>query len=127
MAEPVHTFDLVLVGGGLQNALIALARTHADPAARIALVERGARVGGNHTWCFHAGDVPPAARPFVDPLIEYHWDGYDVLFPSRSREIRSRYAGLSSAHLARVVEARLGRQPGCVLLRHTTATRITGR
>jgi lycopene beta-cyclase len=127
MAEPVHTFDLVLVGGGLQNALIALARTHADPAARIALIERDGRFGGNHTWCFHAGDVPIAARPFVDPLIEYRWDGYDVLFPSRSREIRSRYAGLSSAHLARVVEERLGRQPGCALLRHTTATRITGR
>ncbi len=52
--------DYALVGGGLQNGLLALALRAARPAARLALVERGATLGGNHTWCFHAGDLPAA-------------------------------------------------------------------
>ena len=39
-------FDLILVGGGLQNGLIALAVRSRWPHARIALVERGDHVGG---------------------------------------------------------------------------------
>ncbi len=118
-------FDLVLVGGGLQNTLIALARADADPTARIALVERESRLGGNHTWCFHASDVMEEARAFVDALIEYRWDGYDIAFPSYTREIRSRYAGLSSAHLHRVAIERLARRPDCAIVLGTEATEVT--
>ena len=53
-------FDYVLVGGGLQNALLALALRARRPGARIALVERDSRLGGNHTWSFHEGDVAEA-------------------------------------------------------------------
>lgn len=54
--------DYVLVGGGLQNGLIALALEAARPAARIVMIERGDAPGGNHTWCFHAGDLATVAR-----------------------------------------------------------------
>ena len=63
-------FDYALVGGGLQNALIALALAQRDRPPRVVLVERGQRLGGNHTWCFHQDDVPPAARSFVAELVE---------------------------------------------------------
>lgn len=99
--------DYALVGGGLQNGLIALAlRTH-QPAARIALLERGATLGGNHTWCFHAGDVPAQARALVDPLVAHRWSGYQVRFPERKRQLRSDYACIPAARFDVVVREAL--------------------
>ncbi|HEX4478614.1 MAG TPA: lycopene cyclase family protein, partial [Polyangiaceae bacterium] len=85
-------FDVVLVGGGLQNALIALALFDRNPDARVALVERSDRVGGNHTWSFHSGDVPDGARSFTEPLVVHRWSGYDVAFPNLERGIAESYA-----------------------------------
>jgi len=62
-------YDYLLVGGGLQNALISLAVLDRRPEARIALIERDARLGGNHIWCFHADDVPDAAGHVLGPLM----------------------------------------------------------
>lgn len=61
--------EYVLVGGGLQNALIALALLESRPNVRLSLIEREARVGGNHTWCFHASDVPDTASPWLERLV----------------------------------------------------------
>ena len=38
-------FDVILVGGGLQSALIALAVLARQPGARVAIVERASRLG----------------------------------------------------------------------------------
>jgi lycopene beta-cyclase len=48
---------VILVGAGLANSLIAwrLAQTRDD--VQVTLLERGAEVGGNHTWSFHVTDV----------------------------------------------------------------------
>src|SRR5690606_7449241 len=78
------SYDYVLVGGGLQNALIALALLDARPDAKLALVEPGL-IGGNHTWCFHGADVPVSAREWVEPLVVQRWQQYDVAFPRRER------------------------------------------
>ena len=56
-----RAFELLLVGGGLQNALIALSVLDRRPNASLALLEASEQVGGNHTWSFHAGDVPEQA------------------------------------------------------------------
>jgi lycopene beta-cyclase len=96
--------DYALVGGGLQAGLIALAVRAAQPRARIAIVERGPALGGNHTWCFHAGDVSAEAA-WIEPLIAVRWPGYDVAFPGRARTLDSAYAAIPSARLAEVVPA----------------------
>ena len=98
----MDVLDYALVGGGLQAGLIALAVRAAQPHARIALVERGTALGGNHTWCFHAGDVPAGAS-WVEPLIEVRWPGYDVAFPGLRRTLDSAYACVTSARLDAVV------------------------
>ncbi len=95
------TYDYVLVGGGLQNGLIRLALRARQPAARVALIER-ARVGGNHTWCFHAEDLP-ATADWAHPLIVHRWDGYDVAFPAYQRALASAYACVTSERLAAVI------------------------
>jgi lycopene beta-cyclase len=93
-----YEVDYAIVGGGLQAGLIALAVRHRQPAARIAIVERGSTLGGNHTWCFHAGDAPTDA-PWLDRLVVARWDGYDVAFPRRRRTLASPYACTTGARL----------------------------
>jgi lycopene beta-cyclase len=41
---------MLLVGGGLQNGLIALAVLRARPDARLCLIERDPTLGGERTW-----------------------------------------------------------------------------
>jgi lycopene beta-cyclase len=97
------TADYALVGGGLQNGLIALAVRARRPAARIAVIERGAALGGNHTWCFHAGDVTADQAAWLEPLVAVRWPGYDVAFPGHARRLDAPYACVTSARLAAVV------------------------
>jgi lycopene beta-cyclase len=109
-------FDLVLVGGGLQNGLIALKTLHAHPHARIALVEAQATLGGNHTWCVHARDVPERARAWFDPLVVHHFPEYDVVFPTLRRCVASSYSVVSSERFAQVLHRLFEAHPQCALL-----------
>lgn len=92
-------FDIVLVGGGLQNGLIALAVLQTQPQLRIAMFERSGAIGGNHTWCFHAGDVPRELAAAVAALTMYRWKGYTVRFPGHERVLSEPYSGTSSTAL----------------------------
>ena len=107
-------FDYVLAGGGLQSGLIALALRHLRPTARVAVVERDSALGGNHTWSFHAADVPPGAWPVVAPLVGASWPGYRVHFPGHSRTVRTGYHSILSERFDAVVRESLTR-PGCEL------------
>jgi lycopene beta-cyclase len=98
---------MLLVGAGLQNALIALAVLDAQPKARVMVLEQADRPCGNHTWSFHDGDVPHALRPLMDEVAEHRWPDYDVRFPSGERRVSLGYASVSSAHLASLLERRL--------------------
>ncbi len=111
--------DLALVGGGLQNGLIALAVLAARPTARIALFERGPRLGGNHTWCFHQGDLDAAQAAWVDPLVAHRWPNYDVAFTGYRRALASPYACVTAERLDEVVRARLAAAPGAELYTDT--------
>ena len=91
-------YDFALVGGGLQNGLVALAVRAHQPDARIVMIERGDAPGGNHTWCFH--DEQPA---WVEPLVTVRWSGYDVAFPVYRRELAAAYACVTSERFASVV------------------------
>ena len=117
-------FDYLLVGGGLQNGLIALALLSSRPGARVALVERGHSIGGNHLWSFHAGDVPDDARALVDPLVAHRWPGYDVIFPGSRRALDEAYAAIPSSRLDAAVRDRLGSAPGCALFLGTSVTEV---
>lgn len=97
--------DLVIAGGGLQAALVALAAHARAPAARVAIVERGATLGGNHTWCFHDTDVTPAIAGWLAPLVGARWQGHDVAFPRYRRTLAGGYAAIASADVDRVVRA----------------------
>jgi lycopene beta-cyclase len=116
LSQPV---DVALVGGGLQNGLIALALRHARPTTRLALIERGSSIGGNHTWCFHARDIDDEIARWLGPLIVARWPGYDVAFPAHARRLDSSYACITSERLATCVTAALAVR-GSQLLLDTT-------
>jgi lycopene beta-cyclase len=103
--------EYVLVGGGLQNCLIALALLESRPLAKLTLIERDARLGGNHTWCFHEGDVPSEGRSIVDRLVVRSWPSHDVIFPTRRRRIAGSYSAITSDRLHGVVTACFERAP----------------
>lgn len=109
--RPRQDFDYALVGGGLGNALIALALFERRPAARVALVEQRATLGGNHIWCFHAGDVEDNAQRFVSPLVTARWPRYDVRFPALQRTLEQPYAAVRSERLHEVVQSAFERRP----------------
>lgn len=123
-AAPSRSFDLVLVGGGLQNGLIALACLHRDPSRRIALIEAAPALGGNHTWSLHAADVPEAARPWIDPLLIARFDRYEVRFPGFTRTLAASYSVISSERFDRVVQERILKAPRAELRLSVPAARI---
>ncbi|MCG8416845.1 MAG: lycopene beta-cyclase CrtY [Proteobacteria bacterium] len=122
-----HLFDYILVGGGLQNSLIAMALLVRRPEVRLALVERRGVLGGNHIWCFHSDDVSERAGTFVDPLIAHRWPGYEIRFPGLGRVLDTPYAAVTCERLHRVVTERLSERPGCSLFLHCEVKDLAGR
>jgi len=88
--------DLILVGGGLANGLLALRVRRARPDLRLLIIEQGETLGGNHTWSFHEHDLTPAQRAWLEPLVSYRWPGYEVIFPNLGRRLGSGYASIVS-------------------------------
>lgn len=118
------SFDYILVGGGLQSGLMALAIRHHNPEVCIAIIERESQLAGNHTWSFHASDVPIECQPWVSPLIESRWPGYEILVGGRTRHVALEYFSTSSAHFAAVVNEKLASEQ-CQVLTNTAAASVS--
>ena len=101
-------WDVILAGGGLANGLIAWRLLAERPELRILVLERGARLGGAHTWSFHDADLSTAQRARLQPLVVQQWPRYEVRFPDRRRQLASGYASITSARFAEVVGGILG-------------------
>lgn len=99
--------DVLLIGGGLQSSLMALAILDRHPSARLAIVERGATLGGNHTWCFFERALDEGERALAAPLVTWRWPSWTVRFPGLTRSFDEPYAGISSGRLHHVVSTRL--------------------
>lgn len=105
-----HTtgLDIIIVGGGLAGSLTAWRLRQMSPRLRVKLIEEGAALGGNHTWSFFDSDLTPAELAWLEPLVSFRWDGYEVRFPSRHRALVTGYRSISSGQLHTVVSAALG-------------------
>ncbi len=73
-------YDLILVGAGLANTLIALRLNAQQPQLSLLLIEAEAQPLGNHTWSFHGDDLTESQFAWLAPYIRYRWSGYDVAF-----------------------------------------------
>ncbi len=100
--------EVVIAGGGLAGSLAAWRLALTRPDVRVQLIERGATLGGNHTWSFHDSDVAADARAWLDPLVVARWPAYQVRFPSHTRTVPGAYASISSSRLHEVIAPALG-------------------
>jgi lycopene beta-cyclase len=91
-----RVLDLVLVGGGLANGLIAWRLVMTRPDVSFAIIEAGSSLGGNHTWSFHGTDVTPAQLEWLWVLASKSWPSHDVIF-SEPRRIGGGYQSIASA------------------------------
>jgi lycopene beta-cyclase len=100
--------DLLLVGGGLSNGLIALCLAQRRPELRVVVLESGDAAGGNHTWSFHDADLDAAQNAWVAPLVAHRWPAHGVRFPQRRRRVEGGYASITSSRFDAVLRERLG-------------------
>ena len=107
-AAGIPDADLIFVGGGLANGLMAWRLSKLQPKLRILLLESGSTLGGNHTWCFHEDDVTAQQKKWLAPLIVHQWDHYSVHFPGKSRRLDSGYFAVTSERFHNVIQSELG-------------------
>lgn len=100
--------DVILVGGGLANMLIALRLKARRPELSLLVLEAGAVIGGNHTWSFHETDVSATQLAWLKPLIGARWPDQIVRFPAYTRRLATPYASIFSHRLAAHAETVLG-------------------
>lgn len=119
-----NSYTHILVGAGLHNGLTALALRRHRPDARVLLIERGPRPGGNHTWCFHGVDPDRDAQALLAPLVEHSWPRQEVRFPGLERVLDTTYSGFTSESLATALEGAFADWTGSELLCGVSATSI---
>ncbi len=90
--------DLAIVGGGLAGGLIALALHRERPELRLALIESGKVLGGNHRWSWFTSDLDERGTALLEPFRQTAWDkGYEVAFPKYRRTLDTGYRSLASS------------------------------
>lgn len=117
--------DVILAGGGLANALIALWLAKAMPTLKVVLLEQGPALGGNHTWSFHTDDIDAAAMAVLEPLIIARWPAQEVRFPRYRRTLSTGYNTISSQNLDTVIRARVSHILTNARITELTADRVT--
>ncbi|MGK9066751.1 lycopene beta-cyclase CrtY [Stutzerimonas chloritidismutans] len=102
--------DLILVGGGLANGLLALRLRQERPDLRVLILEQGETLGGNHTWSFHEHDLMAEQHAWLAPLVAHRWPGYEVIFPELRRQLGSGYASIFSSRFHQHLLDELGQR-----------------
>lgn len=100
--------DLIFVGGGLANTLAAYRLKAVRPDLRLLVLERGARLGGQHTWSFHGSDLSADELAWLRPFVVQSWPRQEVRFPEFSRILEVGYHSVTSQRLHEVAADALG-------------------
>jgi lycopene beta-cyclase len=103
-----NAIDIAIVGGGLAGGLIALALRQRRPELRLALIESGATLGGEHTWSFHDGDVSGEGATLLAPLVVHRWASQRVEFPEYTRTLPAGYNSITSERFDSILKDKLG-------------------
>ncbi|WP_313301384.1 lycopene beta-cyclase CrtY [Pseudomonas sp.] len=101
-------YDLILIGAGLANGLLAWRLQQLRPELSVLCLEQEAQAGGNHTWSFHESDLDATQQRWLAPLVVKRWPAYHVHFPAFSRRLHGGYASITSERFAEVLGQALG-------------------
>lgn len=113
--------DVLLVGGGLANSLIALELKSRRPDLRVVMLERSLQRDATHTWCIFKSDLSEATWALLSPIFDNIWPSYEVAFPAHARKLATSYARLTGERLGAKIEMLLGPD----LFRGASASSIT--
>jgi lycopene beta-cyclase len=100
--------DVVLVGGGLANGLIALRLRAMRPDMKVILLERERRLAGEQTWRWFQTDISPGIAAWLRPLVVHRWSGWDIRLPGFERYLDTPCFALTAERLRQTVTAALG-------------------
>ncbi|MES2978777.1 MAG: lycopene beta-cyclase CrtY [Pseudomonadota bacterium] len=100
--------DLILVGGGLANGLIAWRLDALRPELRVRVLEAGDALGADHTWSFHDSDLNESQHRWIAPLVAHRWARHSVAFPELRRRLDSGYASITGERFDAVLRPALG-------------------
>lgn len=95
----MQPWDVILVGGGLANCLIAYRLQQCQPNSTVLMLDSGKSIANDHTWSFHKDDISLAQYQWLAPLVAQQWSGYQVKFPQFQRQFTSGYLTLTSSSL----------------------------
>ena len=87
---------VIFVGGGLANGLAAYRLHQRRPDIEWLILERGDRLGGDHTWSCHDHDLSKDSRSWMGTLITKEWPRHEVRFPQARRVFESSYLSIRS-------------------------------
>jgi len=105
-----RAWDVILVGAGLANGLIAWRLKMARPELSVLTIEQASTLGEAHTWSFHESDLTAEQLRWVAPLVSHRWPGYQVRFPHLQRTFSGAYCSVSGEQFARALSGALGRR-----------------
>ncbi|MXP67989.1 lycopene beta-cyclase CrtY [Pantoea sp. Aalb] len=114
-------YDIILVGAGLANGLIALYINQYHPTLRCLMLESNNTPFGNHIWSFHQNDLSQKQFILLKPLISFSWSSYKVYFPNFQRRIIGNYYSITSTNFTRYLTNIMGKN----LLTTTKVIHIT--
>lgn len=100
--------DVVLVGGGLANSLIALQLRARRPDLSVRLLEAHAEPDDGHTWSVFRTDLPDEGWTRLSGAFVQSWPSYAVSFPRHQRVLDTAYASLTGRSLGEEVSRALG-------------------
>jgi lycopene beta-cyclase len=103
MSKTLDHHDVVLAGGGLSSGVLAYRLAQMWPHLKILILEKGQRLGGQHTWSFHQHDLTLDQHRWIAPFVTQGWAGYSVEFPNLRRILSTAYYSIRSEQFHEVV------------------------
>lgn len=93
-------YGFIFIGGGLSSVLTAYTWLKQGYDKPLLIIEQAHQICGNHTWSFNQTDILPQGWYTLQPLIDFSWDKYEVVFPKLKRTLSIPYHSIISENLA---------------------------
>lgn len=94
--------DILLIGGGLANGLIAYRLRALRPDLTVAVIDP-LPPGLDRTWSYHDSDLSTSQRSWLAPFVAHRWSTQEVRFPGMRRRLSTAYATVSGDRFREVL------------------------
>ncbi|MFI4853303.1 MAG: lycopene beta-cyclase CrtY [Candidatus Makana argininalis] len=89
-------FNIILIGLGLSNGLIAIRLKQHFPDLNILLIDKNLNINSNKTWSVYFNNKLLIKNNWLFPIIDYFWPKYIINFKKYRRLINKEYLTITS-------------------------------